>query len=503
MPEYLSFNQFIDTTAKAKIDDYVGAIHAATLGLEAASPLAAPMAAGVLDRTPKGEVMDRMEAEFARMKKYVLTIYDQGKIKPKHSFVGLSGHAVDCIPFEDQPGVREARKAKHEIQRKAPGAVEIDPDASVPKPRRTKPATGGAARRSRSRKPGAPDGTGLVAPLARGLVDALGNKLSCPAGHVPLRRVSLRQLTRFGSLDAFFRKGPSGGRAAFEGSGVAVPRSPNGDALPLQQGGNGEFHRYAHAIQQVDNLGSRTTLNVWDPNPDPGVFSLSQLWITAQAGTLQTIESGWQVYSGKYGDSLPHLFIYFTNNNYRDGSGWYNLERPPGQQLGFIQLDTPAARSWVIGGALSASGLGVSTTAGPQVNLTMQWQRDPTTGNWFLYLGRDGGAVDPIGYYPRQLFGAGPLSDAADTVDFGGEVCSVVGSTASGEMGSGQPANAGNGRAAYQDRVYFLPTSGDRLQPASLTEQVDDSDSPFYSVIVGTTDNGKRTFFYFGGRSAP
>src|ERR1700730_16696367 len=59
----------------------------------------------------------------------------------------------------------------------------------------------------------------------------------------------------------------------------------------------------------------------------------------------------------------------------RDGSGWYNLNKPPGAQLGFVQYDTPAARSWVIGGALSRSGVGLSTVDGPQVNLAMQWQR--------------------------------------------------------------------------------------------------------------------------------
>ena len=245
-------------------------------------------------------------------------------------------------------------------------------------------------------------------------------------------------------------------------------------------------------------------MNVWDPNPDPGVFSLSQLWISAQnGGPHQTIESGWQIYFLEYGDRLPHLFIFFTNNNYADGSGWYNLNRPPGQQLGFIQLDTPAARSWVIGDALSESGVGLSAIGGPQTNLIMQWQRDSNTGNWFLYLGRDDGSPDAIGYYPQQLFGAGPLASASQRVDFGGEVCSVVGSTATGEMGSGQPASSGWKRAAYQDRICFLPTSGDRLQPASLMPVVDDNDSSFYSIVVGSAEDGNRTYFYFGGHSAP
>jgi hypothetical protein len=246
-------------------------------------------------------------------------------------------------------------------------------------------------------------------------------------------------------------------------------------------------------------------LNVWDPNPGPGVFSLSQLWITAGAGNrLQTIESGWQVYPDLYGDRLPHLFIFFTNNNYADGSGWYNLNKPPGAQLGFVQYDTPAARSWVIGGALSSSGVGLSTVDGPQVNVVMQWQRDASTGNWFLYLGRDGGALDAIGYYPQGLFLSGPLTSAADTVDFGGEVASVTRSTTTGEMGSGQPASSGAKRAAYQDHVFFVPTSGDgHLQPAALTAMVDTSDSSFYSVVVRSAEAGERAYFYFGGHSAP
>jgi hypothetical protein len=275
-------------------------------------------------------------------------------------------------------------------------------------------------------------------------------------------------------------------------------------ALPLQQDSGGAWHRYAHALEQVANYGSRMTVDVWDPNPDPGVFSLSQLWITARASMLQTIESGWQVYPDVYGDRLPHLFIFFTNNSYAVGSGWYNLNQPPGQPLGFVQYATPAARSWVIGGALSQSGLGLSTIDGPQVYLTMQWQRDFSTGNWFLYLGRNAAALDPIGYYPQALFGTGPLTSTAQIVDFGGEVCSLPGSTATGEMGSGQPAAAGANQAASQDRLLYLPTSGDgTLEPANLTPVVDPSDAPYYSIAEGSAEGGERTFFYFGGHSAP
>ena len=185
--------------------------------------MAAPLARADYGKAPKGEEMDRLVAEFDKMKQYILDFYSKGEIKPKHSFLGLGGHPIDCIPFEDQPGIRDAKKAKHEIQLEAPQAAEISGEAVAGPPR--------------AMELDVQEGTPMAPQLARGLDDPLGNKRYCPEGHVPLRRVTLKQLTRFGSLEAFFRKSPTGGRA--DGSrrlrGRAARR--HRDAAPARQPG--------------------------------------------------------------------------------------------------------------------------------------------------------------------------------------------------------------------------------------------------------------------------
>ena len=276
-------------------------------------------------------------------------------------------------------------------------------------------------------------------------------------------------------------------------------RTVRGTPVPLQAGGLGEYHRHAHASQAVANIGLRSTLSVWSPNPDPGSFSLSQTWLTGtKNGVLQTIESGWQVYPEVYGDRLPHLFIFFTRYSYAQGSGWYNLDRPSSEPLGFTQFSTPASQSWKIGKSLESSGIATGSS------FTLQWQRGDD-GNWYLYLQRPGGPQDAVGHYPGKLFGNGAMATAGDTIDFGGEVCSRVGgasSTATGQMGSGQPAKAGYPGAALHDRIYYLAPGSAKLMPAKLTAQIDQWDAPFYSVSPGLRDNGRRVYFYFGGQSA-
>ena len=56
----------------------------------------------------------------------------------------------------------------------------------------------------------------------------------------------------------------------------------------------------------------------------------------------------------------------------------------------------------------------------------MQWYRDPANGNWWLTLQSTGNAI-AVGYYPAAIYGGGVLSQAAQSVDFGGEVCSQSG----------------------------------------------------------------------------
>src|SRR5258707_899989 len=56
--------------------------------------------------------------------------------------------------------------------------------------------------------PFGPESAGVVPTLRRGIRDLFGNPLACPEGRVPIRRITLSQLSRFGKLENFFRKDP-------------------------------------------------------------------------------------------------------------------------------------------------------------------------------------------------------------------------------------------------------------------------------------------------------
>src|SRR3954451_6010755 len=87
----------------------------------------------------------------------------------RHSFV-QDEQTFDCVPVGEQPGVRATASRA----------------GATPPPER----------------PGGPAGAGVK--QDSGGVDAFGNARRCEDGTIPVRRVTLDELTRFESLDGFF-----------------------------------------------------------------------------------------------------------------------------------------------------------------------------------------------------------------------------------------------------------------------------------------------------------
>jgi len=384
-------------------------------------------------------------------------------IEVTQSFVDDAGQHVDCVPIGQQPSLQG-------------GAPIASP-----------PAFEEMAGTSPPRMPARP-----VAGLAESRKDRFGNQAYCPPGFVPVVRVTPERIQKTGGLAAFFQKAPGGGRHPSFGAArrKVITRTTSlvgGVAMPVQNVG-GALHAYAHAAQDVSQeqcIGARTWMNVWTPDPTPGVFALSQLWISGQGPSgVQTIEGGWHVYPAFHDETslIARLFIFWTPDGYQSGN--YNLANQPGQP-GFIQTDN----TWVIGGALNAS-----VTGGDQQGFLMQWQRDPANGNWWLYLQ---GSDQPVavGYYPASNYSGGPVATAAEHVDFGGEVCSQQGSTQTGQMGSGQPASGGWQQSAFHKEIAYLTSGG--WQTATLAPM---QDAPEYTIDLH--NNGSSawgTFFFFGG----
>jgi Neprosin len=357
------------------------------------------------------------EGAFAEMKDHILGLYEG--VEAPHSFMDETGGVFDCIPIDQQPALRGSKEP-------APTAPDLPPLQAEPLPRT---AAAGAEKDERQ-------DTLTESPLRPGRKDIHGNAMLCPEGTIPMRRVTLEDMTRFPTLRAFMQKGPGGaGRP---------PRAAEPPTVP-------PTHRWAHAYQNVNNGGGHSFLNLWRPSIGANqIFSLSQHWYVGGSGAnLQTIECGWQVYPAMYGDAQPHLFTYYTADDYAT-TGCYNLTCGA-----FVQTSASFAPGMVVGP--------ISVTGGPQYRMELAYWH--TGGRWWLYYNGTAGS-NAIGYYPDTLYGGGALAAHATEIDYGGE---TVGTTSFPPMGSGAFANQGWQKAAYQRTIGYWPPLGGAMINANLT----------------------------------
>jgi len=382
-------------------------------------------------------------------------------VQVQHSFEDENGSVFDCVPIEQQPAVRQ----RGEVLAKAPDL-----------PIAVSPTQGPEGLSQSANRP-----TYHVTQLHHDRNDQHGNVMQAPAGTIPMRRLTMENLTRFETLHHFFQKSPYGSatpphsgsaKPLSSQSGTAAPPSPAAAAVPAT-------HRWAHAFQNVVNHGGHSFLNVWDPPIGANqIFSLSQHWYVGGSGaSLQTAEVGWQVYPQMYGNTKPVFFIYWTADNYKS-KGCYNLSCPA-----FVQTNG----SWAIGGAISAPW---SIAGGQQREIEVSFYL--TQGRWWLYVG-GGAAANAIGYYPVSLYGGGALATQASEIDYGGE---TVGTTSFPPMGSGAFANRGYQQAAYQRDIRYFPSAGGN-NIASLTAAA--ASPACYTAAITKFNAPWNETLFFGG----
>jgi hypothetical protein len=379
------------------------------------------------------------------MRQHILSMY-RG-VSVSHSYVLDSQH-YDCVAVADQPSVRLL------------GLTSI---ASAPPATALKTPTG-AQPAFRVTDATAPIRVTSQISQAHKF-DAFGNATSCEANSIPFRRVTLEEMSRFATLQAFFEKRPAGSVSSISG---ATP-----GFVPPDVAG----HKYGFTYQYVNNLGGNSNINIWRPYVDTGVgqiFSLSQEWYIAGSGaTTQTAEVGWQNYPAKYGSQNSALFIYYTADNY-SSTGCYNTDCGA-----FVQINS----SWHFGSGF----VNYSVTGGTQYEFSAQYYF--YQGNMWLALG---GAW--VGYYPGSLYQGGQMTQYAQLVEYGGE---SVGTTTWPGEGSGAWANAGFGQAAYQSNLFYIDTSG-----AGIWETLtpDTPSTACYSIAGPYINTGNWTrYFYMGG----
>jgi hypothetical protein len=389
----------------------------------------------------------RDEDAFEEMRNHILSMYDG--VEQVSTFM-VDDQYFDCITIDSQPSVRLLDLGTAE--REAPDGSQSTDEGKEG----TEPGTG----------------EGLESPLTLGLTDAFGNPVACEDETIPMRRITLEEMTRFETLDGFFGKDPDGGGQE--------PPDPDPN-VPPEEGA--EEHKYAVARQYVTNYGGNSWLNLWNPTIGTDqIFSLSQQWYgTGSGDSTQTLEGGWQVFPQKYNTEKAVLFIYYTADNYKK-TGCYNLDC-----AGFVQIN----KNWYIGGTWTQ----YSSTGGTQWGFEMQWKL--YENNWWLFL-KGPGNYEAVGYYPTSVYNGGQMSKSAERATYGGE---TAGKKNFPPMGSGAFANEGWQRAAFQNTIFYIPKNendgvGVWLDPFEIEPSPD-----CYTIEITPASRGGNwgTYIFFGG----
>jgi hypothetical protein len=290
--------------------------------------------------------------------------------------------------------------------------------------------------------------------------DKFGNRLGCSAGTIPMKRMTLEEMSHFANLRAFFEKGPNGFGQAVSGDQLKKPVDST-------------VHKHAITYQYVNNLGGQGYLNLWTPFVNNSVgqdFSLSQQWYI---GGPQTAEVGWHNLGG-FGHQASKLFVYYTADNYQS-TGCYNLSCGA-----FVQVNN----SWTLGGAFPS----YSVYGGDQAWFTAQYYL--YSGNWWLAINGTW-----IGYYPTSIYQGGQMAYNAQLIEYGGEVDAQNKNTLYPQMGSGDWATNGYTHAAFQSQIFYMDTNN-VSHAASLSAY---EEAPSCYLVDGTGLSSDYPYFYFGG----
>jgi neprosin-like protein len=211
---------------------------------------------------------------------------------------------------------------------------------------------------------------------------------------------------------------------------------------------------------------------------------------------LQSLEAGWSCDHSLNGDWSPHLFTFYTTNQYTkegDNIGGYNSE----------------VDGWVQVSSNIYPGIGlapVSTYAGAQYGLAVGYAL--INNNWWFWVQTTAsGLGEWIGYYPAWLFFGAPgeslfstLGNEAEWVSFWGEVYSNLPNpnNTTTQMGSGHKAEAGWTKACFQKNLHLVMKPDSDLVNQSGFPPAEDPAK--YDIKPFMNSGGSwGSYFYAGG----
>jgi Neprosin len=295
-----------------------------------------------------------------------------------------------------------------------------------------------------------------------------------PEGTIPMVRKRIERIRPVVGLNDWLAKG-------IRAHQLTAADDPRQIALP-QDGGT---HKYANTGQSVTAYGTEGNINAWDPYVEwSDEFSLGQLGLSRGSGNgFQTVEVGHQEYRDLYGDWVPHLFVFYTTNNYTDqgdNKGGYNQDVD-----GWVQYSNTIHPE-----ALSSP---LSQFGGTQYIMALKvqlWQ-----GNWWVRVNGNW-----IGYYPASLYSTGGLRSQASSVGWWGEIVDSDdhAGTSRTDMGNGHWPYEGWQHCAYMNNLRYQSGTGGAMSTYSAGASA--SHPNCYGVEGHFNNTGSwGSYFWWGG----
>ncbi|XAR67658.1 hypothetical protein NMG60_11002503 [Bertholletia excelsa] len=263
----------------------------------------------------------------------------------------------------------------------------------------------------------------------------------CPEGTIPIRRtkkydphqhfpIGLHRRNFSNSLDTDIRKG----------------------------------HEYATVNEKGGSYhGSQSRINIWNPQVEENEMSISQMWVVSntQPESMNTVEAGWIVLPGRYGDHQTRFFVYWTSDGYQT-TGCYDLDCP-----GFVQMSTKIA----VGAPVGA----VSIYGEESFEILVEIFQDLGTKNWFLRV--------------------------QDELQWGGEILNLKtnGHHTTTQMGSGHFPDEGDKKSSYFHNIAMIDNLNSNWSDPANPQTYVTNPLCYDSQIAPDKQGVAGTYFHYGG----
>ncbi|EAY80635.1 hypothetical protein OsI_35815 [Oryza sativa Indica Group] len=245
------------------------------------------------------------------------------------------------------------------------------------------------------------------------------------------------------------------------------------DKIIYSENRNDKGNRQMAAVVTVPSTfhGLQTSISIWEPDLGTGRPPRFSGAIVVLKNGGSRVAVGWSVDPHLYGDNLVHFEIAWVDND----KSCINL-----RCAGFVQMSKKAIPGIII--------RPVSTVNGKQYIIRVKIIK--FMGDWVLKVGEE-----IVGYWPSKLLTH--MSEAADVISWMGVVEAAPGEPFP-PMGSGQPADEGETKAAFFADAKVIDASGSFATPALKTINTVATEPNCYEVgRPYTTDDGLQ--FYYGG----